>query len=236
MPALIRFSSEHGYTEAKIYRQLNTGKAFIVADVRHVDTRSHPYHTQTFKIVANLREIYREVQAAFSNSVGWNWKDIKKAANGVTKKVGLSRIVGVIKKVSEDAATYGSAIYPPLGVTYNAIKQAGRLLKQAENGVVSAKRQIEGIRNLAEKGNKAAIGAARVLLVLNSARKHIDLTQLANTASKHHGDISLDAVRHVVNRSLSRHEGSLSKGGRSFWSYYNENKPDYYKLGLMRRG
>lgn len=169
-----RIDTAYGGLIAKTYI---TENSVLCADVFIVDKRVNPPHVRKGKIVVPLKPIAQESMSELSDKVGWGWSDIKKAAKAVARKVGAQRLYHVASKVAQDASKYAGAIYPPLGVTYTALKKANDLLKDASSGSQKALKKIENIRKMAEKGNLAYAKAAKVLVALHEAGKKFDIDE-----------------------------------------------------------
>lgn len=153
----------------------------LVAVIKVVDTRVSPPQCRYARIYVTLQNIRREVVKSFMAEgltdpvSGLDWKELRQHTRSLAKRVGVERLMNVVRKVSNEADKYGSAIYPPLGVTFNAIKRANRLLKRAAAGSTAAENVLKAIRAGAERGSPAHQKAARVVLTLFEASKSMDI-------------------------------------------------------------
>lgn len=173
MPARVIVRTPYGKADIDVFRadlrHANKGVCLCANVYCHDERPGVPENQKTrkFSVILPLYELKKEVLAAFDNSIGLSWGSIKRAVNKTVKAVGASRILNVASDIAQKAATYGSAIYPPLGVTYNSISNASKLLSQAKSGKRYALKKIAAIRKEAESGNLAAAQASKVLMVLN---------------------------------------------------------------------
>lgn len=173
MPARIIVKTPYGKADIDVFRAnlKHVGKGTcLCANIYCHDERTgvpENQRTRKFSVILPLHELKTEVLAAFDNSVGLSWSSIKRAVNKTVRTVGSSRLLSVASNIAQKAASYGSAIYPPLGVTYNSISNASKLLSQAKSGKRYALKKIAAIRKEAESGNLAAAQASKVLMVLS---------------------------------------------------------------------
>lgn len=173
-----KISTNYGYVVTRI---ISDHPDCLVATLKIVDTRVNPPQRRYARIYVTLPNIHREVVKCMSSKEvsdrvsGFDWKTLRKMARNTTRRIGVGRLLSAAKKVSSEADSYGSAIYPPLGVTYNAIKRASRLLSDAENGSSSAIAIIQAIRSGAERGSQKHQKAAKVILSLYEASKKMDV-------------------------------------------------------------
>jgi hypothetical protein len=162
----------------------------LAAIIKICDTRVSPPQCRYARVFVTLPNIRAEVFKGFSargltdGVAGFDWQSLKKMARKTARKVGGERLMNVVQKVAKDASSYGSAIYAPLGVTYNAIKKANSLLQKAESGVPVAIKVLEKIRRGAEAGDDSYKKTAKLVLTLYNASKKFSIDEwLSNRVS-----------------------------------------------------
>lgn len=181
MPARIIVKTPYGKADIDVFRAnlKHAGKGTcLCANIYCHDEREgvpDNQRTRKFSVILPLSNLKSEVLAAFDNSVGFSWSSIKAVVSKTIKSVGTSRLLSAATDIAQKAATYGSAIYPPLGVTYNAISKASKLLSDAKAGKRHALKKIKAIRKEAEAGNLAAAQASKVLMVLNKIGNRVNI-------------------------------------------------------------
>ncbi len=209
-----KMATRYGYV---IVRLISEHPDCLVAVIKIVDTRVSPPQCRYARIYVTLQNIRREVVKSFMQEgltdpvSGLDWKELRQHTRSLAKKVGAARLMNVVSKVSSEADKYGSAIYPPLGVTFNAIKRASQLLKKAEAGSTAAENVLKAIRSGAERGNLAHQKAARVVLTLFEASKNFDIDDWLSSrvCGWDAGNIRLNRQLVAPSRSMSLYRSGL---------------------------
>lgn len=130
--------------------------------------------TKYFKI--NLRPIRSIVLNALNNQVGWSWRDVKRASKKLVKKVGNRKLLTQVTKIMNDprfakGMAMASMVYPPMGITYAAVKASAKLVDAASSGNGNAIERIKKIKALAESGDLEALKTVRAMGSMNEAKK-----------------------------------------------------------------
>lgn len=208
-----KMATRYGYV---IVRIISEHPDCLVAVIKIVDTRVSPPQCRHARIYVTLQNIRREVVKSFVQEgladpvSGLDWKDLRRHTRTLAKRVGAERLMNVVRKISNEADKYGSAIYPPLGVTYNAIKKANRLLKKAAAGSTSAENILKAIRSGAERGNLAHQKAARVILTLFEASKNMNVDNWLSSRVCGWGVSDIPSRRFIApSRSMSFYRSGL---------------------------
>lgn len=131
---------------------------------------------QTRYLKINLRPIRSVVLNALSNQVGWSWRDVKRSATKLVRKVGSRKLLNQVTKVLNDprfakGMALASTVYPPLGITYGAVRASAKLVDAASSGSGGALERIQKIRTLAESGNIEALKTVRAMNSMYQAKK-----------------------------------------------------------------
>jgi hypothetical protein len=127
-----------------------------------------------FKI--NLQPIRSIVINALNNQVGWSWRDVKRASKKLVKKVGNRKLLSQVNKIMNDprfakGMALASVVYPPMGITYAAVKASAKLVEAASAGNGSAIDRIKKIKALAENGDLEALKTVKAMGAMNAAKK-----------------------------------------------------------------
>ena len=128
------------------------------------------------ELKVNLRPIKEQVLEVLSNKVGWGWSDLKAVASKVVKKVGAKKLLKSVKSIVESpmfekGMGIASTIFPPLGISYGAVKGAANLIDSVRKGDPDAQQKMIDIVALAKEGDPAAAKAVVALKAIYGATK-----------------------------------------------------------------
>jgi hypothetical protein len=129
-----------------------------------------------FKLALPLGRIQKRVLKYLANNTGWGWSDIKKSARSITSKVGAKRMAKLVNKIVTDprfksGMGFAGTIYPPLGISYGAVRASANIITAARQGDVKAQEAIITIADRAKAGDPKAAKIARAMMSINQVAK-----------------------------------------------------------------
>lgn len=169
--------------------KINYGKTIAVVDCKYYPEKDciagtlYLYNARNPKDViykANLAlclaDIRKQVRSMLNNRVGWSWKQLKRSASKIVKRVGSKQFLRDIHKIATDpriakVAALSGTIYPPLGISYAAVRGGAALLDGVTKGDPEAQAKLVNIAEQAREGNIEAVKLARALSAMYKAKQ-----------------------------------------------------------------
>lgn len=123
---------------------------------------------------------------------GFSWGDLVKSAHKIAEKVGAKKLISKTKEILSDprfakGMALASTIYPPLGISYAAVRSAAKLVDEARSGVEGATEKIATVKAIAEQAlAKAQRGLTLSKRDLNAIKSTRAMSALYRAAKDGH--------------------------------------------------
>lgn len=120
--------------------------------------------------VAQLRKEAINRLMGNSDSIGWSFSDLKKAAGKIARKVGVKALAGKIYSVATSGPVKAglSMIAPQIGLPVAALNKLGNLYGKAKAGSAKAVAAVKKIKSLSDSGNTTAARALTALVMIKA--------------------------------------------------------------------